>query len=427
MSDDKEDPSRLELRSSPRPVTRLNRKTLVITSAVIGGGVLAVTLWSLEPKTSSSSGSTAQPAPQSQRVSRAEGLETLPRDYAQIPTTPRLGPPLGELGRPVVRAEREAGLAPTDSSSDYGFQPDHFEDVRRADRLQQVQEDEQAAKAQVFFQLGHRDGGRQLDVPAPASETVLDRALSLIPSAVAAQQREPHDAIASNPDQNGQAAKQSFVRGRGDADIYGSGELQTPRSPYQVMAGTVVPAALITGINSDLPGQIIASVTENVYDTVAGQFLLIPQGSRLLGQYDSEVAFGQRRVLLVWTRLLLPDGSSLTLDRLPGVDLAGYSGLEDKVDWHWGRIFAGAAVSTLIGVGAELASPARQNDGNTVVIAGRESIQSSVTDVGQQITQRNLNIQPTLTVRPGLPVRIIVNKDLILRPFPSQSNLARIK
>jgi type IV secretion system protein TrbI len=424
MSDAKEDPSRLELRATPRPVTRLNRKTIVIASFVIGATVLGVTLWSLQPKTPTSSDATSQPPPQ--RVARAEGLESLPRDYAQVPATPRLGPPLGELGRPVVRAEQEAGLAPMEGTSDYSFQPDHFEDARRADRLQQVQEDEEAAKAQVFFQLNRRDSGRAAEASPTSSQSALDRALSLIPGAVAAQQGGvPPDASASSPGQNGQPAKQSFARGRGDADIYGSRELQTPKSPYQVMAGTVVPAALITGINSDLPGQIIASVTENIYDTVTGRFVLIPQGSRLLGQYDSEVAYGQSRVLLVWTRLLLPDGSSLTLDRLPGVDAAGYSGLEDKVNWHWGRIFAGAAVSTLIGVGAELASPARQNDGNTVVIAGRESIQSSVTDVGQQITQRNLNIQPTLTVRPGFPVRVIVNKDLVLRPFATQANARR--
>jgi type IV secretion system protein VirB10 len=383
-------------------------------------------MWSLQPKIPTSSDAASQPPPQSQRVARAEGLETLPRDYAQVPSTPRLGPPLGELGRPVVRAEQEAGLAPMEGTGDYSFQPDHFEDARRADRLQQVQEDEEAVQAQVFFQLNRRDSGRAAEVPPTNSQSALDRALSLIPGAVAAQQGGvPPDASASSPDQNGQAEKQSFTRGRGDADIYGSGELQTPKSPYQVMAGTVVPAALITGINSDLPGQIIASVTENIYDTVTGRFVLIPQGSRLLGQYDSEVAYGQSRVLLVWTRLLLPDGSSLTLDRLPGVDAAGYSGLEDKVNWHWGRIFAGAAVSTLIGVGAELASPARQSDGNTVVIAGRESIQSSLTDVGQQITQRNLNIQPTLTVRPGFQVHVIVNKDLILRPFSAQMNIAR--
>jgi type IV secretion system protein VirB10 len=144
---------------------------------------------------------------------------------------------------------------------------------------------------------------------------------------------------------------------------------------------------------------------------------LIPQGSRLIGRYDSQVSFGQRRVLLVWTRLILPDTSSISLDRLPGVDPAGYAGLEDGLDWHWDRILAGAALSTLLGVGAELAAPESRTDGNRVVIAAREGAQDTVNQVGQEITKRNMSIQPTLTIRPGFPIRVIVNKDLILRPY----------
>ena len=189
-----------------------------------------------------------------------------------------------------------------------------------------------------------------------------------------------------------------------------------PASPYQVMAGTMIPAALITGINSDLPGQVVAGVTEPVYDT-AGRYLLIPQGTRLIGRYDSQVAFGQRRILLVWTRLILPDTSSVALDKLPGVNPAGYAGLEDGVDWHWGRILAGAALSTLLGVGAELAAPQSRSEGNQVVVAARESAQDSVNQIGQELTKRNLNVQPTLTARPGFPVRVMVGKDLILRPY----------
>jgi type IV secretory pathway VirB10-like protein len=183
------------------------------------------------------------------------------------------------------------------------------------------------------------------------------------------------------------------------------------------MAGTIIPAALVTGINSDLPGQMIATVTEAVYDSATGRHLLIPQGSRLLGQYDSQVAFGQRRVLLVWTRLVLPDASSITLDRLPGVDPAGYTGLEDDVDWHWKQLLAGATLSTLIGVGAELAAPDRSNGQSQVVVATRGSLQDTINQVGQELTRRNLNVQPTLTIRPGFPVRVIVNKDLVLRPY----------
>jgi type IV secretion system protein VirB10 len=215
--------------------------------------------------------------------------------------------------------------------------------------------------------------------------------------------------------------KEAFLDRATDSILYASGTLQVPRSADELLAGTVIPAALVTGINSDLPGEVIATVTESVYDSVTGQRTLIPQGSRLLGQYDSQVAFGQQRLLLVWTRLIRPDGSSIVLDRLPGVDAEGHAGLEDQVNWHWGRIFAGAAMSTLVGVAAALATPDRTNGTGTVVIGTQQSVQDSVNQVGQQITRRNIDIQPTLTIRPGFVLRVIVNKDLILRPYPADS------
>ena len=214
--------------------------------------------------------------------------------------------------------------------------------------------------------------------------------------------------------------KSAFLNAATDTKIYASGRLQTPASPFQVMAGTIIPAAMVTGLNSDLPGQAIATVTEPVYDTVTGKSLLIPQGSRLLGTYDAQVSYGQSRVLLVWTRLIMPDGSSVVLDRLLGADTKGFAGLEDETDNHWGKLLAGAALSTLLGVGAELGS---QNSGlggtgqQTIVVATSRSAEDSVNQVGQQVTRRNLNVQPTLTVRPGFPVRVIVNKDLVLRPY----------
>ena len=120
---------------------------------------------------------------------------------------------------------------------------------------------------------------------------------------------------------------------------------------------------------------------------------------------------------MVWHRIILPDTSSLTLDNLVGTDPAGYAGLEDGVDRHWGRILAGAALTSLLGVGAELAAPENRQDGNRIIIAGRDSAQDSINQVGQEMTRHNLNVQPTLTARPGLPVRIIVNRDLVLRPY----------
>jgi type IV secretion system protein TrbI len=314
-----------------------------------------------------------------------------------------LGEPLpGDLGPAIVKAQQPMETRP----------PGGGVDPAQTERLAA----EEAARSSVFFRSGASSGGPK---PGAAQAAVDPQALAsgnqpFNPMGTMAPAAQPSDPTAA---QNRQDQKEAFIAKAGEAVTRNPGSLQLPASPYQVMAGTIIPAALVTGINSDLPGQVIANVSEAVYDTATGRHLLIPQGSRLIGRYDSQVAFGQRRVLLVWTRLILPDTSSVALDRLPGIDPAGYAGLEDGVDWHWDRILAGAALSTLLGIGAELAAPEGRTDGNRIVIAGRESAQETVNQVGQEITKRNVSIQPTLTIRSGFPMRVMVSKDLVLRPY----------
>jgi type IV secretion system protein VirB10 len=214
-----------------------------------------------------------------------------------------------------------------------------------------------------------------------------------------------------------QDRKLSFVNASVDRRTVSPDRLANPASRYVVQAGSVIPAALITGIRSDLPGQVTAQVTENVYDSPTGQYLLIPQGAKLIGIYDSQVAFGQDRVLLVWTRLIMPNGRSIVLERQPGADTQGYAGLEDQVDQHWDRLFLAAGLSTLLGVGSELGASGNDSD---IVQALRRGSSQSLNQVGQQVVQRNLNIQPTLTIRPGFPVRVVVNRDLVLAPYQNE-------
>jgi type IV secretion system protein VirB10 len=216
--------------------------------------------------------------------------------------------------------------------------------------------------------------------------------------------------------QNGQDRKLAFVNASTDRRT-SPDRVAAAASTYVVQAGNIIPAALITGIRSDLPGQITAQVTENVYDSPTGRFLLIPQGTRLIGIYDSQVAFGQSRVLLVWTRLIMPNGRSIELERQPGADTAGYAGLEDEVDNHWGALFKAALLSTLLGVGSELGSTTGTGNNGDVITALRRGSSDSLNQTGQKVVQRNLDIQPTLTVRPGFPVRVIVNRDLVLEPY----------
>ena len=193
--------------------------------------------------------------------------------------------------------------------------------------------------------------------------------------------------------------------------------LVQPVSPWTLQAGSIIAASLITGLNSDLPGLVTAQVTENVYDSVTGRNLLIPQGSRLIGSYDSVVAFGQHRALVVWQRIILSDGSSIRIDNVPATDMAGYAGLSDKVDAHTWQLLKGVALSTLLGVGTELSLGDSESD---LVRAIRESAQQGTSRAGDQIVTRTLNVQPTLEVRPGWPLRVVVHKDIVLAPWPGQ-------
>ena len=173
------------------------------------------------------------------------------------------------------------------------------------------------------------------------------------------------------------------------------------------------PASLITGLNSDLPGAVVAQVTENVRDSATGRTIVIPQGARLIGRYDSAVAYGQRRALLVWTRILLPNGASFELDNMPATDSAGFSGLEDKVDLHGWQLLKGIALSTLLGVSAQMSFG---NEG-TFLRAISQSAEQNAAHSGDQLTSRNLEIKPTIRVRPGWPVQVLVTKDLVLEPW----------
>jgi type IV secretion system protein TrbI len=183
-----------------------------------------------------------------------------------------------------------------------------------------------------------------------------------------------------------------------------------PASPYVLQAGAVIAAALITGIRSDLPGQITAQVTEHVYDSPTGRTLLVPQGTRIIGQHDSNVQFGQNRVLLVWNRLIFPNGRSIVLERQPVADTQGYAGLQDGVDYHWWDLAKATGLSSLLSIGAELGAIGDER----LISAIRNGAQDTINDVGQQIVRRQLKVGPTLTIRPGFPVRIIVTRDLVL-------------
>ncbi len=208
--------------------------------------------------------------------------------------------------------------------------------------------------------------------------------------------------------------KSAYLERVSDSQTTSAERLSDPASPYTLMTGSVVPAALITGLRSDIPGQVLAQITQDVRDSLTGRFILIPKGSRLIGQYDNSIAVGQSRVLLVWSRLILPNGRSLILDNPSAADPRGYAGLTDQVDNHWGAIINAGAISTLLGMGAQTGNTQNESD---VVRALRDGAADSINRAGQRIVERQLSVQPTLTVRIGTPVRVIIARDIILEPY----------
>ena len=373
----------MQLRADPPRVTRLSRKVLAgigLCASLGVGGALIYALQTSETVTQGEelySTSNRQPA---------DGLAGLPRDY----TGPVLGPPLpGDLGRPMLDAQNKGQpvVPPTIATP----MVDEAEQRRRA-------EEEAARTSRVFFQTGQSTAAMAETPPAGTSPPNL-----------------------GTPDLAGQIGQLTtqdrqlgFLNAAADRRNVAPDRVTPPASPYVLQAGAVIPAALITGIRSDLPGQITAQVTENVYDSPTGRSLLIPQGTRVIGQYDNGVGFGQRRVLLVWSRLVFPNGRSIVLERQPGTDAQGYAGLEDGVDYHWAELFKAAALTTILSVGAEAGSSGQESD---ILRALRGGASDSLSQVGQQIVQRQLNIAPTLTIRPGVNVRVVVTRDLVLEPY----------
>ena len=218
---------------------------------------------------------------------------------------------------------------------------------------------------------------------------------------------------------NGWMRKEAFLRKALPAE-YSQHTRVFPVSAYELKAGALLPCVLISGLNSDLPGNLIAHVSENVWDTATGHYLLIPRGSRLIGTYDNQIAYGQSRALVIWSRLIFPDGSSLLLDNLQGSDQGGYSGFKARVDRHWGTLITSALMVSLLGAGVELASDRSRNNNNNNNNNNRsvgdifaERAANAISQALTQIINKNMNRQPTLTVRPGYRFTVFVQHDIL--------------
>ena len=376
----------VKLRGDPPRVMRLSRKAIGIVSAcgiaLIGGALI----YALQPARQKG----VEELYNTDGVAVADNLARAPKDYGQVP---KLGAPLpGDLGKPILDAQRRGDVAvlPPIGAGPPSAPINPAASAAAAARQRAEQEHETARGSPLFFGGSSVNGGAGLDSVPVAAE---------VPASTPAV-----------PPQSGAERKRVFLERGSDRRIVSSERLIGLVSPSTLQAGSVIPAALITGIRSDLPGLVTAQVTQNVYDSPTGRILLIPQGSRLIGDYDADVAFGQSRVLLAWNRLILPDGRSIVLERQPASDSQGFAGLQDGTDYHWGRVLRAALVSTLLGVGGELGAG---DDGN-LVRALRRGSQDSVAQAGEQVVSRELGVRPTLTIRPGFPVNVLVTRDLVL-------------
>lgn len=343
-----------------------------------------------------------EPAPIVLQPTPAEPNETAANPFAPVkpedvvvPERPALEPE--EIWR--ARLEREQ-------------QEQWLRELQRQ-RMASLQADAAALDSPIAVDVGNP--GETAVAPNPAASTggtlAANQPMTALDLYAAAMKAGGQDA-----DPNGQAAKESFF----NQDIAELGYLPksvVPQmSPYELKRGSVIPATLVTGINSDLPGRITAQVSQNVYDSATGRHLLIPQGSKLFGRYDSNVSFGQNRVLVIWTDIIFPNGATLQIGGMAGTDAAGYGGFSDKVDNHYFETFGSAILVALIGAGTEMMIPQDRNSfgiANSAEDAARRSFAETFGQMSEQTVSRNLNVQPTLEIRPGYQFNVLVDQDMV--------------
>lgn len=366
------------LRGEGPRVVRLSRKAIGIAAACASVLIGGIVIYALQPGTAHEQ----QELLSTDGIAVADGLASAPKDYSQVP---RLGPPLpGDLGKPILDAQERGAVAELPPVSapqqpDQGIRP---EDAAR----QRLEQERDAALGSQLFLAG------------------------VSPSSQHSEQAQSLESPSAPQQVETLAARSGFLERPVDQRILASQPLDDAPRGTTLQAGSVIPAALITGIRSDQPGLVTAQVTENVWDSLTGRHLLIPQGSRLIGDYQSDTAFGQRRVLLAWNRLILPDGRSMVLERQPAADPSGYAGLQDGVDYNWGGVTRAALVSTLLGLGAEFGVAGNDD----LARALRRGGQDAFNRAGEQIVARELMIRPILTIRPGFPVRVMVTRDIVM-------------
>ena len=370
------------------------------------GGMLGVVLLALTFALQPSAPSKAKPEASSNPLAQPA---VVPEAIRMGQPAPSAAPPLLASARPLPSHPPMGGGAPMPRTGTLG---------RSFQRQARLEQDQKAAGGGILFAARAEQGGAGVAATAsPASTRETGASAPGVNGGGGGGQGGSLGGTDADP--NRQDRKNAFLDAQGAVKTtdYLVASLQHPRSPYELKAGTLIPAVLITGINSDLPGPVIGQVRENVYDTVTGNYLLVPQGARLLATYDSMVSWGQERVLVCWNRLIFPNGDSVNLQCMPAADLEGAAGLTDEVNEHWWRLLKGAAIATLLAASSEGLAGNVSGYNPTVPQMFANGAGQNINQIGQQLTRRDLQVQPTITVRPGFSVNVIVTKDVVLPPY----------
>jgi type IV secretion system protein VirB10 len=390
----------------PHKIAHLNRPLLL----GIGGIIFIVLLWSLlsafdKPKGASKN--SAIPTGNQSNIAPSPILQDLPKDYSDVNnikkftnSTPEMPP---EVSQELTQLRSQQSMLEAQLAEMRAKQT-------RPTPVTDNTISPEAVKSDLFFSSTKPPSN---DLTADASRKDGNSLYNnMVPNTPYAQQ-------------NMQGQKISFLQNTATGgDVYNHYQMIQPASPYEVQAGTIVAANLLTAINTSLPGDVIAQVRQDVYDTVKGQHLLIPKGSKLLGKYDSAIAYGQERVLIAFDRIVRPDGTSIQLSNFTGSDALGQSGFEANVDNHWGKILGAATISTMLSFGAGVAAD-RNPGGNNYYPGAQQSgiigAAGGISQVGQSLTNRAIDVQPTLTVPEGFSFNVIVNKDMVLTPYAGKT------
>lgn len=384
-------------------------------------------------------------------TSQQEGI--IPAASAQPPHIPDLSGPTGAVL--VARPDNlDLPPSPPNSANPGQLQPTQRNDELDRIRMAKMQQFEEAVKGKTGVQVGSprssgSSGGAGYGGAPGSREEAAARLAAVRQQIEAARYEDPTEAYKARLAEiqgsgmagggrgatatpqlvstaAGAGGKNSLAQfagsGQGDRWELGS-KTEPPRTPFELRAGFVLPATLISGINSELPGQITAQIAQNVYDTPTGKYLLIPQGSRLVGSYSSDVQYGQARVLVAWQRIVFPDGKAMDIGSMPGADSAGYSGFKDKVNNHYVRIFGSALLMSAVTAGVSLSQDVGNNpndDSQRASDALSEALGQQLGQVMAQMIAKNLNIAPTLEIRPGYRFNVMVTKDMTFsKPYKS--------